>query len=387
LGGGAQELKAVFFYVDESGHTGANLFDPAQPMLYYGVLSSRVDIDGFALEQLQRLRARCGVERLHAAELGNGGLSPIIEDLVQLQEQLDLSFDISRVSKPDHAVMSFFDQVFDQGLNPAVTWTGYWTALRYVLLLKLATLFDDDLAKRAWDARLELNDTRANAALAGICNELLARTEILPDARSRQLISDTLEWAAQHPDSLYYNTRTKEDRLSVMPNIVGFQAVMIGIATRLKKLQRQASRVVVDQQSQFNRAQRTLAEFYAANRSIPFYLGPGLPKMDLEHIPTVPIEFSSGGSSCGLELVDVYLWIFKRLMENRNIARKFLILIEPQLRRAEVSEISLKALAQYWKRWFDELPEPTPEQMAEAQELIAEDEARRLRAIGKDQPR
>jgi len=30
----------MFFYVDESGHTGTNLFDPNQPVLYYGVLSS-----------------------------------------------------------------------------------------------------------------------------------------------------------------------------------------------------------------------------------------------------------------------------------------------------------------------------------------------------------
>ena len=35
----------MYFYVDESGHTGPNLFDAAQPMLYYGVLSSRVNLD------------------------------------------------------------------------------------------------------------------------------------------------------------------------------------------------------------------------------------------------------------------------------------------------------------------------------------------------------
>lgn len=35
----------MFFYVDESGHTGANLFDEAQPTLFYGVLSSAVHLD------------------------------------------------------------------------------------------------------------------------------------------------------------------------------------------------------------------------------------------------------------------------------------------------------------------------------------------------------
>jgi hypothetical protein len=32
----------MFFYVDESGHTGSNLFDPAQPQLYYGVLQATI---------------------------------------------------------------------------------------------------------------------------------------------------------------------------------------------------------------------------------------------------------------------------------------------------------------------------------------------------------
>lgn len=32
----------MHFYVDETGHTGPNLFDPTQPVLSYGVLSSRM---------------------------------------------------------------------------------------------------------------------------------------------------------------------------------------------------------------------------------------------------------------------------------------------------------------------------------------------------------
>ena len=148
----------MHFYIDEGGHTGPNLFDPAQPMLYYGVLSSKVNVDVLAEERLKRPRTQLGVARLHAAELGNGRLVQIVRELCELQLKLDLRFDIYRVAKPDHAIISFFDQVFDQGMNPAVTWTGYWTPLRYILLGKLASLFDERLAELAWEARLELND-------------------------------------------------------------------------------------------------------------------------------------------------------------------------------------------------------------------------------------
>ena len=145
----------MHFYVDESGHTGPNLFDPDQPMLYYGVLSSKLNVDVLAEERLRALRKQLGVPRLHAAELGNGRLVQICTELCGLQVKLGLRFDIYRVAKPDHAIISFFDQVFDQGMNPAVTWTGYWTPLRYILLGKLASLFDERLAELAWAARLE----------------------------------------------------------------------------------------------------------------------------------------------------------------------------------------------------------------------------------------
>jgi len=374
----------MYFYIDESGHTGPKLFDPDQPMLFYGVLSSKVNVDFLAAERLRRIRKRLGVQRLHAAEMGNGGLVEIVKDICQLQKQLDLRFDVYRVAKPDHAIISFFDQVFDQGLNPAVTWTGYWTPLRYILLLKVATLFDEDLASRAWDARLEANDAKSNQGLVQVCAQLRARVHQLPDARSRQLITDTLEWAEKNPSEICYNTKTKKDRLSVMPNIIGFQSVMLGIAARLNKTKRSASRVIVDQQSQFNKSQKNLADFYASARSIHFENGPGLPEISFKGVPAIPIEFSSGLVSAGLELSDIYLWVFKRAMEEKDLAPELYSLIAPQLHRGRTDEISLNALAQRWEKHFRDLPEPTEEQMNKGRELMAMDETRRLHAIGKD---
>ena len=46
----------MFFYVDESGHTGSELFDATQPVLYYGVISSDVNLDVLAEERLAPLR-------------------------------------------------------------------------------------------------------------------------------------------------------------------------------------------------------------------------------------------------------------------------------------------------------------------------------------------
>lgn len=374
----------MHFYVDESGHTGPNLFDPAQPILYYGVLSSRVNLDAVALERVKRVRKKLGVQRLHAAELGIGRLVDVVPDLLPLVKQFDIRFNVYRVAKPDHAIICFFDQVFDQGLNPAVTWTGYWTPLRYVLLIKVAALFDEELAKLAWQARVTPNDDIALPIMQQVCRVLRERVDVLPDARSRQLIGDALAWAEANPGEISYNVPNKKDMLQVTPNVIGFQSVMHGIADRLGVMGARASRIVVDQQSQFNKAQRTLAEFYRNARGFKSSLGPGMPLIDHRHAPDVPIEFSSSTDSCGLELVDVHLWVFKRTMEGAELPPALRALVYAHMRRGRTDEISIKAIEHRWTKWFNKIPEleeMSSEQVERGKEILRIDEARRLKAV------
>lgn len=372
----------MYFYVDESGHTGVNLFDEAQPMLYYGVLSSRLNVDVLAEDALEKLRAKLGVNRLHANELGNGSLVTITKELCRIQNQLDFRFDIYRVAKPDHAIICFFDQVFDQGVNPAMTWTGYWTPLRYVLLVKLASLFDEYLAKIAWNARISIDDAAAYAGLIRVCETLIERLGRLPDLRSQQLIGDCLAWAIKNPEKLSYNVSDKQSILQVSPNIIGFQSVIFGIANRIKSTQLKASKIIVDQQSQFNKAQRTLAEFYAEAKGVEVQTGPGMPKMDLRNIPAVPIEFSSSNNSAGLELVDIHLWVFKRFMEKKELAPELIALIRPHLHRGKTDEISINAIIKRWTRYFEQIPEldeMPEEQIKKGLEILKIDEERRVK--------
>ncbi|MCV4939876.1 hypothetical protein OFC17_34380, partial [Escherichia coli] len=77
-------------------------------------------------------------------------LSDLVDTLLFRHKKHRIRFDICQVVKRDHAIISFFDQVFDQGLNPVVPWSAYWTPLRYPLLLNLSNLFDDELAEKAW---------------------------------------------------------------------------------------------------------------------------------------------------------------------------------------------------------------------------------------------
>ena len=297
----------MFFYVDESGHTGSELFDATQPVLYYGVISSDLNLDLLAEQWLAPLRKRLGVDRLHAAQLGVGRLATISDELVAIQKKFSLRFDLYQVNKPDHAIICFFDQVFDQAMNPAVNWFSYWTPLRYIILLKLASLFEEDDARLAWSARIDTDKNSANKKLITVCRTIGKRVNQLPDRRSRQLIKDALEWTSQNPSAIQYSVDKHEDIKAISPNIIGFQLVMHGIAKRIIKRGKRASKIIVDRQSEFNKAQKTLSDFFAAVSGMEGATGPGMPKVSFAGMPKTPIEFAAGTDSAGLELVDVYL--------------------------------------------------------------------------------
>ena len=374
----------MFFYVDESGHTGSELFDATQPVLYYGVISSDVNLDVLAEERIVPLRRRLGVDRLHAAQLGVGRLAAIANELVAIQKKFTLRFDLYRINKPDHAIICFYDQVFDQAMNPAVTWTSYWTPLRYILLLKLASLFAEDDARLAWAARIDTDRARANEKLITVCQRLAQRVDQLPDARSRQLISDALTWASQNPDAIGYNVDHQTDIKQISPNVIGFQFVMQGIAKRILSRGKGASRIVVDRQSEFNKAQKSLSDFFASVSGMEGVTGPGMPKITFAGMPKTPIEFAAGTESAGLELVDVYLWIFKRLIDGKDMAAELMPLVHAQRTRGNTDEVSLRAIETRWERYFAERPaleDLSQEQISAGRKILAKEEERRQIAV------
>jgi hypothetical protein len=369
--------RAMFFYVDESGQTGLNLFDETQPILYYGVLSSPFDLNERARKKVEAIRKKFGVDRLHAAELGVGRLTKIASSLSALQKDCSISFDIYRINKPDHAIISFFDQIFDQGINPAVPWTAYWTPLRYLLLSKVAYIFDKDTARLAWEARIERNSKRSEEILISVINVLLGRLEWLRDARSREVVGDALRWARKNPAEIHYNVYDKKDSLQISPNLIGFQSVLHGIASRLKRTGQGASSIIVDRQSQFNQAQEWITEIYQKGKDAPMSIGPGLPVMDLTHIPDIPITCTAGTDNVGLELVDVYLWVFKRFFEGKELGGPLYGVISKQFNIGYTDEVSLEGIFKRWSKVFAAMPEPTEEEMDRAKQFRVMQEERR----------
>lgn len=204
----------------------------------------------------------------------------------------------------------------------------------------------------AWEARISQNDKQAEETLRCVCNELLKRISELPDERTQEIVNDALKWTLENTSEIQYNVRSKADAISAMPNAIGFQQVLFGIASRAGQTIGKDVTVVVDRQSQFNKAQSRTNGWYGKLSGKNQPLGPGMPTLDLRTMPVFEISFSSGSDSFGLEIVDVYLWIFRRLIEKKEVTSELLPLVEKQLAVGHTDEISLSAIARRWTPVF-----------------------------------
>jgi hypothetical protein len=373
-------VSAMFCYVDESGNTGLNLFDDSQPILYYGVITCKTNLDVTAKLILSKSRRQLGVNRLHANELGVARLTEIAEPLTKFCLKNDVRFSLYKVAKPDHAVISFFDQVFDSGINKAISWQHYWTPLRYALLFKVVHLFDRATAQKAWAARQERNPAKSAQLLKEICSTLLERVNSLPDQRSRDIVSGGLKWAAANPFEIDFGAGNKDTLLQISPNLVGFQQVLQSIADQATRQSRKVQSITVDRQTQFNKAQLELSDIYQKMREHVGDMGPGMPKIDMSNMPEVSPIFRPGDESAGLELVDVTLWIAKRSAEGKPISPELAKLFNAQAKRGRTDEVSFAGLDRRW-RHLATLPEPEGPIPAGLEEVLKKREQERLDAV------
>jgi hypothetical protein len=332
----------MYHYVDESGHSGSKLFKDIknQPNLYYGVLTAPGDLDDLITDEVIAMRKMVDTERLHANHLGNGRLVQLADSLMEIQNRLGLVFDFYVVKKRAHAEFSFFDQVFDSGMNEAVPYYAYWSPYRFVLLMEVRLLFNHASAERAWNIRVDTDDKRAALDLSLLCRDLLKGIGRVRTSDARRIIRRALKWASLNPEEISYNASDDDQIKQIAPNIIGFQFVMHGIARRVLEEGKKSEAIIVDRQDEFNKAQQTLAEFFASAAGIEFPNPKDMPVISFEGMPDVALDFRPGDTCVGLELVDIYLWVFKRIFEGKTIANELRPLFEAQIGRGNYDEIS-----------------------------------------------
>ena len=115
----------MFVFVDETGNTGGNLFDSAQPDFLTGALVTKTDFDMRRSRAVRSLCRQRGISSIHGSVIGVGAVESVAGPLLRMLKDVDARFFISRVEKIYLLGTKVFDTFFDSGENAAVPWTAY----------------------------------------------------------------------------------------------------------------------------------------------------------------------------------------------------------------------------------------------------------------------
>ncbi len=310
-------------YIDESGNTGFNLFDPEQPIFMNVAMSSMLDFDQVFWERIRNIAHDAGVQYLHANELGLVGVERIAPRVMELVEFSQVRFYFAAVHKPDVAGMKFFDAVFDPGENPAAPRHSYIIrGLKFVLLLKFLHILEDGDIRMFWDAMTSSPSEDAKRKAVSAINNAIQRIGNLSDERSRLLIGDTLAWAKNNIDRFSMWTPRKQDRHGHLPNLFTFPALLTSISDTAKLWSCKIDKIVHDQQSQFGQTLRSWHSLFEGRPQPERIVHFGDTPIRFGDISDSQFETRDSRASPGLQVVDVILWTFARSLLEKPLGPK-----------------------------------------------------------------
>ena len=360
----------MFFFVDESGNTGNNLFDASQPVLCYGTLSSKQNPDVLAKRDHAAMLRKLGVPCLHANELGLSRLSRLAPALIRLQKRFDFRFDYWYMHKPTYALSTLFEAIFDFERNRALKWEKDRAPFALPVFRELSLLCDEEVLKKAWSLRNAKDIDRRGGEIAALLKELHERSRASDmDPATRALFDAALGFGIWRPQALDFGS---SDKKMYAPNAVGFQFVLSAIARRLREAKRKdALSIKADRQSEFNSAQASahdmLKQYSDALAALgekerrKFVSQPFFESVDAEdalriRMPGRGIEFVASKSSVGLQIVDIYLWIMRRARSGTVVAGELKDLGRLVSKHACVESISREGIESGWTALQKKLP-------------------------------
>ena len=103
----------LYAFVDETGNTGHNLFDEAQPDFFTAALITKGNFDISFEKRTKAIADRLKVPALHGKDLGVGRIEAVAPDLLDLLQAAKAHFFVSRVEKRYLLASKVFDTLFE----------------------------------------------------------------------------------------------------------------------------------------------------------------------------------------------------------------------------------------------------------------------------------
>jgi hypothetical protein len=378
---GASKLP-LYAYVDETGNTGHNLFDEAQPDFYTAALITKGDFDLAFAESTAAIAGKLGERSLHGKELGVGKLEAVAPDIIRLLGAAKANFFVSRVEKKYLLGTKLFDSLFDSGENAAVAWHNYnFRPLKIMLAFKLAFILDLETARLFWQCILEPSQEKALGMLPKVCERLLENINGLPDARSREVLSQGLEWARDHPESIHIHTDRKSARHGHFPNMVAFTNLLDGLENHSRRLKRPVARITHDKQSEF---QKTLTAWHEMlSNASPEEITWAGETYSLQRVVGSAFQVKADEASPGLQVTDIVLWLYHQLRKNRPLPHGCMAVLAYVFENGWESDFSFSGVERmYLAKWKHIMDTPlSSEKEQEARQMLAQGEQMRRQSM------
>ncbi|MBB4261728.1 MULTISPECIES: DUF3800 domain-containing protein [unclassified Bradyrhizobium] len=377
-----QSKIPLYAYVDETGNTGHNLFDEAQPDFFTAALITKGNFDDGYSEAALKLTAALGVDTLHGKELGIGRIEKIADDFLALLNKAHAHFFISRVEKKYLLATKVFDSLFDSGENAGVAWHHYnLRPLRLLLAFKLALTVDEETARLFWQCILEPSEEKAYEMLPGICARLHGNLLEVPDHRSREVLGEGLEWARLHPKAIQIHTDRKLSRQAHFPNLVAFANLLDGLDHFAKQFKKRVARITHDQQAEFAKSLAAFHELFTT--AAPDQIRWAGETFSLQKVVGSEFEVKADEKSAGIQVTDVVLWLYSQFRKERELPTKCKAIVHYALTHGWESDFSFSGVNRVMQERYGAIFNTpiTPEQEAQARELLAKAEQNRLASM------
>lgn len=375
----SQNVLRLLAYTDESGNTGHDLFNDAQPYFWAGTLLSPVDIQTVGASAHQDWKRTLGVEELHGKDLRLEGIAKIALSLRDFLQVHSCNFVFSKVEKAYHAGTTLAWILLDSDFNQAVSRLHEQSPLfRRMLTLDILHLLTFKDAKDFWTA-YQARDVPSFGVILENLQLRLFESDV--NERGKELLLDALAWAARHPEEILRKTRDEFDS----PNILALGLLLSGINELIPK-QSKVVKFVHDEQNQFDRSIRIEYE-RAKNVTRVGGHHPFSPirLMKVQNF-SCPVEFTSSHTSIGLQIIDPVMWLVKRSEERPEDPLPadcicLLDFVQTNARRADFTHELLieKTQREYETVMSQPLP---PETEAKARSLLNQVEMERLKRMG-----
>jgi hypothetical protein len=370
----------MFAYVDETGNTGGNLFDPEQPWLVTVGLMTKANFD--VLERtLFHAGDADGETDFHANEVGFEKIERIAPRVLAVSKKRDARFFISRVEKLYLATAKVIDTVFDSYENKAVPWHVYnLRPLKLILLFKLAHyVLDEDMVRLFWESLMHKNSKRASELFVDACRAILVRVNNLPDKRSREIARKAFTWAIENYDRITVHSETKLIRYGHMPNMVAFTNLIDGIERQSQAWGKSVKIIKHDRQNQFEKSLAFVHELCANPDPTPIEW-PSMGKYSLQKVNGSKFVVANRFESPGIQLVDIVLWLFGRMNRGDDLSEHSHRFMKYALSKGYYNDFSFDGVYYNLDKEMRPVMEApfSEEQLAMAKEMIERSEERRL---------